>query len=87
MHAERSCRYRARTQRVTDQGPATARKAESLLALRARTEVGEQLVSRKFAGHWLCHCCGEPASAFLRQSALRPEYHRRNSTKSIRQRS
>jgi hypothetical protein len=87
MHAERSRQYRARRQRVTDHGPATARKEESLLALRARTEMGEQLVGIKSAGHWLCHCCGQPASAFLRLSALRPEYHRRNSTKSIRRRS
>jgi len=87
MHAERSRQYRARRQRVTDHGPATARKEESLPALRARTETGEQLVGIKSAGHWLCHCCGQPASAFLRLSALRPEYHRRNSTKSIRRRS
>ena len=86
MHAERSRRYRARSRCVTDQGPATERKAGSLLALRAYAEVAEPSVSRKFVGYRLCHRCGRSASAFLRLSALRPEYPRRNRTKSVRRR-
>lgn len=86
LHAERSRRYRARRRCVTDQGPAIERKAGSLLALRAHTQVAEQSVSRKFAGYRLCHRCGRSASAFVRLSALRPEYPRRNRTKSVRRR-
>jgi hypothetical protein len=86
MHAERSRRYRARNQRVTDQGPAIRRKAGSPLALRAYAEVGQQSASRKFAGYWLCHRCGRSASAFLRVSAVYPESPRRNRTKAVRRR-
>ena len=86
LHAERSRRYRARRRCVTDQGPAIERKAGSLVALRAHAEVGEQSVSRKFAGYRLCHHCGRSASAFLRLSALRPEYPRRNRTTAVRRR-
>lgn len=86
LHAERSRRYRARSRCVTDQGPAEERKAGSLLALRAHAETGEQSVSSKFAGYRLCHRCGRSASAFVRLSALRPEYPRRNRAKSVRRR-
>lgn len=86
MHAERSRRYRVRSRRVTDQGPAIESTAGSLLASRAHAEVGEQSASRKFAGYRLCHRCGRSASAFLRLSAFCPEYPRRNRTKAVRRR-
>jgi hypothetical protein len=86
MHAERSRRYRARSRCVTDQGPATERKAGRLLALRAHAEVAEPSVSGKFVGYRICHRCEQSASAFLRLSALRPGYSRRNKTKSARRR-
>jgi hypothetical protein len=82
MHAARNRCYRARSRCVTDQGPAIERKADSLLALRAHAEVGEQSVSRKFAAYRLCHRCERSASPFLRLS----EYPGRNKTKSVHRR-
>jgi hypothetical protein len=84
MHAARNRCYRARSGCVTDQGPAKERKLGSLLALRAHAEIGKQSVSRKFAPYRFCHRCERSASAFLRLSALHPEYPRRNKTKSVR---
>jgi hypothetical protein len=86
MHAERNRRYRARRRCVTDQGPSTECKAGPLLASRARSEASEQSASRKFTGYRLCHGCGRSASAFVRLSALRPEYPRRNRTRAVRRR-
>ena len=86
MHAARNRCYRARSRCVTDQGRAKERKPGSLLALRAHAEMGKQSVNRGFAAYRFCHRCERSASAFLRLSALHPEYPRHNKTNSVRRR-
>jgi hypothetical protein len=72
MHAQRSRRYRARQQRVTDQG--LTKPDNEGLSPRSNVDV----VSRAPSFNQIpptppiCHFCRRPASAFLRLSALRP---------------
>jgi hypothetical protein len=76
LHAERSRRYRARRQCVTDHGPAVERETSLLLECAAVVAVSEPPSVREAPGHGLCRDCGRSASAFLRRSALRPRRHR-----------
>jgi len=76
MHAERSRKYRARQQRVTDHG-LTKSDLEGMLP---RSDVDAVASASSFnrgpPTPPLCHFCRRPTSAFVRLSALRPERQR-----------
>lgn len=84
LHAERSRRYRARWQCVTDHGPAVEGEPGLLLECAAVVAVREPSPVREAPGNGLCHDCGRSASAFLRRSALRPRPHRGTNNQSGR---
>jgi hypothetical protein len=77
MHAERSRRYRARWQRVTDHGPAKAGGEALSPGFDVDATLSPPSLSGRPAGHQICHHCGRrPALPFLRLSALRPRRRR-----------
>jgi len=73
MHAERNRRYRARRRRVTDHGPAKVDDGGPSPAMPVDPIPPS---SKRPRGHLLCHHCGQPASPFLRLTALRPRRRR-----------
>jgi hypothetical protein len=78
LHAKRNRRYRARQiHRVTNHGPTSASEARRSLGLALDAALSEPPSHGKSSGHARCHRCDWPASAFLRQSALRSA-NRRN---------
>lgn len=76
MHAERSRRYRARQQRVTDHG--LTKPDNDGLSHRSNVDAVSRAPSfnRMPQTPPICHFCRRPASAFLRLSALRPRRQR-----------
>lgn len=77
MHAERSRRYRARQQRVTDHGLTKPDKEAALPRSDVVAVAGAPSFNRWPPTPPICHFCRCPASAFVRLSALRPERNRR----------
>jgi hypothetical protein len=76
MHAERSRKYRARQQRVTDHGQ--TKPDNDGLSPRSNVDAVSRAPSfnRMPPTPPICHFCRRPASAFLRLSALRPRRQR-----------
>jgi hypothetical protein len=76
MHAERSRRYRARQQRVTDHGLTKPGNEGFSPRSDVNAVSSAPLLNRRSPTHPICHFCHRPASAFLRLSALRPRRQR-----------
>jgi hypothetical protein len=69
-------RYRARQRSVTDHGLPGKRESGHLHVVRERS------AARFQPRDWRCHFCGQPASAFVRLSPLRPARYRGKTSRS-----
>ena len=71
MHADRSRRYRARSRRVTDQGPVlVASSDQQPKRTRAAAMAVQPAVSVAVGRLTACYCCGRPVANMVRQSPI-----------------